>query len=458
MSHLRLAILLVLCLRASLAGAADGGVHLYLQPLPPEATRLTFTIGSIAAIPASGPGSAPLDLRLNPVRGEEATLQRLLASGRVPIGTYAGFAITITQASLKNGRDQAALAVPETTVRLDVPFVVAASQASVIWLALDYADSVRGVAFSPSFSAFAPPRPIADHTGFVSNTGSNSVTVFDKNLEQAVGVIETCAGPAGMALDQRRRRLYVACSKDDEIQSIDVATGDIVERTRLSPGDRPRELALTPDGTTLLSVNAGSNSVSIFDAFSVARRGRLSVGSGPGSIVIDPAGTRAFVSNTLSSTISVIDLASQSVAATLSTDGAPLRAVFNRRGDRLYVIHERSPYLTVLDPQQLTTVTRARLRIGVSAIAVDSVRDLVCIGGEDDTTIDFYDPNALLPLYSMRVRAGVSFLVFDAQENNLYMVSPETRGVGVARLSDRKIQSWIDVGEHPYAVAVMGER
>ena len=129
------------------------------------------------------------------------------------------------------------------------------------------------------FSAVTPPRPIADHAGFVTNAGSNTITVFDKHLMQAVAVIDTCAGPAGMALDQRRRRVYVACSKDDEIQSIDVATVRIVERTRVSPGDRPRELALTPDGRTLISANTGSNSISFFDAASLTRQERINVGA-----------------------------------------------------------------------------------------------------------------------------------------------------------------------------------
>jgi YVTN family beta-propeller protein len=261
-----------------------------------------------------------------------------------------------------------------------------------------------------------------------------------------------------MALDQQRRRVYVACSKDDEIQSSDVATGDIIERVRVSPGDQPRELALTPDGATLMSANPGSNSVSLFDAVSLNRQDRINVGGGPNSILINSAGTRAFVFNTLSSSVSVIDLSSRSLAATLSMDSAPLRGQFNSSGNRLYVIHERSPYLTVIDPQQLTIVTRARLGTAVGAIAVDSVRGLVCLGGRHDTAIEFYDPNALMPLYSMRVRAGVSHMMIDPSDNRLYMVNRDTRTVVVGRLADRKVSSEIDVGDGAFWVAVMGEK
>jgi YVTN family beta-propeller protein len=350
--------------------------------------------------------------------------------------------------------------VPDLPVRLDAAFSADGQRSPLLWLALRYQDAsaTAGSEFSPLFSAVTPTRPIADHSGFVTNSASNTITVFDKSLGQAVAVIDTCAGPAGMALDQRRRRLYVACSKDDEIQSIDVATGDIIERVRVSPGDRPRELALTPDGATLVSANPGSNSISLFDAVSLARQERINVGSGPNSILIDASGRRAFVFNTLSSSVSIIDLAGRSLAATLSMDSAPLRGQFNGRGNRLYVIHERSPYLTVVDPQQLTVVTRARLGTAADAIAVDGVRGLICLSSRNDTAVQFYDPNALMPLYSMKARTGISHLTIDAEDNRLYMADPDTRTVIVGRLADRKVDTEIDVGDGAYWIAVMGEK
>jgi YVTN family beta-propeller protein len=440
------------------ARAADGGVYLYLQPLPPEASALTFTITSVSAV--SGNGTAfPLKLNLSVAGGVDTGRQRLLASGRLPAGSYAGFAFTVKRAALRRSEGEVALAVPETPVRLDFQLGVTGRQSSLVWLSLKYADSVQsGSSFSPAFAVAVPSRPMADHAGYVTNSASNTITVFDKQIMQAAAVIDTCAGPAGLALDQRRRRLYVACPNDDEIQSIDVATGEIVERASASPGDRPRELALTPDGNTLVAANNGSNSISFFDTGALTRADRVNVGSGPGSVVIEPAGRRAFVFNTLSNSISVVDIATRAVVATMSTEAPPLRGQFSARGDRLYVIHDRSPFMTAFDAQQLTTITRARLGAPVSAIAVDRVRGLVCVGSTADTAVVFYDPNVLMPLYTMKARAGASYLAIVPDDNTLYMVSPDTRSLLVGRLADRKVVSEIDVGDRPYWVAIMGEK
>jgi YVTN family beta-propeller protein len=164
------------------------------------------------------------------------------------------------------------------------------------------------------------------------------------------------------------------------------------------------------------------------------------------------------VFNTFSSSISVLDLQNRTVSGTISTEAAPLRGVLDRRGDRLFVIHERSPYMTVLDARQLTVLSRARLRAAVTAVAIDPVRNLVCVGGEQDTSIDFYDPNALVPLYSMKVPAGIVYLAVDAVDNRLYVVSRKGRSVAIAALGSRKLTSEVDVGEEPYWISVAGAK
>lgn len=457
-SHLRPIIFAAALLVPAVAGAADAGVSLYLQPLPADAARLSFGIAAVSAV--TGGGTAyPLEVGLQTVSQATGSRQRLLASGRLPAGSYTGFSLKVRGATLASDQGAVALAVPEAPILLDAPFVVASQQASLFWLRLEYRASVaNGSAFTPIFSAVVPPKPLAGRAAFVSNTGSNSITVVDKQLGQAVAVIDTCGGPSGMALDARAARLYVACERDDEVQAIDVIAAQVVERSRLGPGDRPRELALTPDGRTLVSVNAGSNSVTFFDAAPLARLDRIDVDDGPVSVTIDPAGRRAFVFNALASTISVVDLSRRAVAATMSTESAPIRGQFSASGDRLLVVHERSPYVTVVDPRQMATVKRERLRARVGAIKIDVRRSLVYIGDRDDQVVEFYDPNTLLPLDAMKVGGRVSHLAIDAEQNTLYIVSAETRRLMIGSLAERKVISAVDVGPDPYWVAVMGEQ
>ena len=313
------------CRRAAAAGAADGGSTSICSRSRPRRRgsrsrsrrfRRSRSNGSeyplelsLKTADAQRPQAAPP--RVRPHSGWQLCRSRLHDRQSRPEG--------------RAGRGGAGGAGPAGPSRF--PVRCRGPRAPVLWLTLGHRNAVAdGFSFSPVFSAVVPPRPIADHAGFVTNSGSNTITVFDKHLTQAVAVIDACAGPPAWRSTSVRRRAYVACSRDDEILAIDVATLGVVERVRVSPGDRPSELALTPDGRTLVSVNTGSNSISFLDAASLARQERINVDNGPGSIVIEPSGRRAFVFNTLVGSISVVDVAGRRLEA-------PFRPTPRRSGD-----------------------------------------------------------------------------------------------------------------------------
>ncbi len=436
----------------------EGEVLLYLQPFPQDADRLRFKIESISVRRADG-AEFPVSLRLAEFKGREMRRQRLLGTAVVPPGSYAGFAVQIKEAFLRTEDGEAALLVPEGPVRMDAPFTVTRKRGYVLWFALRPSESVRtGFSFTPTFSVAQPSRPIASLTGYTTNGGSNDITVFDKRAGLVTGVIPTRAAPAGMALDQMARKVYVALPGQDTIEVIDVNVGEVTDRLLLNIGDRPRELALTPDGRTLLSANAGSNTVSVIETTTLFESRRITVGNGPRSILVDPLGRRAYVFNSLASSISVLDIPNRALVATIPTDPGPLRGQFNKRGDRFYVIHELSSYLSIIDARTFSTVKRMQVGIGMSYIKVDTVTDLVYMGRAREPMVGVYEPNSFVPIDYIRTEGGIAYLTIDGDENNLVMVGAQPPRLTTANLVSRKSVSALDTGDDPYWVTIMGER
>ncbi|MFB3885114.1 MAG: YncE family protein [Thermodesulfobacteriota bacterium] len=436
----------------------EGEVYLYLEPFPQVAERLRFDMSEIFAVNGDGREIA-LTLSLQVLQGPEMRRQRLLASGPLPPGPYVGFSFKVKEAIVKSEEGEAALLVPETPSSIDLPFRIDRRAGRVISLELKYPDSIRDtIHFTPAFSAFIPNKPVNSRIGYVTNSGSNDMIVFDKKSAQVFAVIPTGSGPSGMALDQNLLRAYVALPSDDAIEMIDVTAGAIVNRMRLSTGDRPKELALTSDGKNLLCVNNGSNSLSFIDPGSLFELGRINVGNGPHSVLIDQTERRAFVFNRISSTISVIDIPNRALITTIGTEPGPLRGQFNRGGDRLFVIHELSSYLTVIDPRTLSTVRRFSVRIGMNSIKVDTRTDLVYIGRKIDPMVEVYDPVSFVSVDYVRAGSGVTYMTIDGEENNLYMVNSQKNRVTISNVVSKKIVGEIDVGEGPYWVTMMGER
>lgn len=436
----------------------DGEIYLYIQPLPQEADSLRFTLQEITAIHEDGI-HFPLSLSFSEFTYEHNKRQRRLASGRVPSGRYSGLSILVKTAFLKGEEGEAALLVPDEAVRIEFHFQIHKKTSSLISLELNYRKSMEArFKFDPDFSVYIPSRPITRLVGYVANYGSNNITVFDKKSMQVVGMIATGRGPKGIAMDQVNKTAYVALSRDDAIEMIDISSGDIIDSLRLSTGDNPQEPALTPDRDLLLTANAGSDTVSIIDTASLVEVDRIRVGNGPHSVLIDSTGRRAFVFNTSSNNISVINLPNRSIAAVLSTDSGPTRGQFNRSGDRLYVIHEQTPYLTVIDPATLVLLNRVFIGREMRSIKVDTSAGLLYIGQKHSSTVDVYSPFSFLPVDAVHTGDTASYMTIDGEENNLHMVVPERQILMVVNLISKRMVSTIDVGEDPYWISLMGER
>lgn len=460
--------------RATAPLLQDGGdLLIYLRPFSQEGARLRFRLAGLSATREDG-GTVPLALRLEEVRADRLSRERYLATGKLPAGRYSGLLISVRSATLRGEEGTADLLTRPEPVPIPVPFTIARRQAVVLSLEFDYRASIEaGFRFTPVFAAAVPPRPAPDLLALVSSRGADLVTLFDKVSGRVVGAVPTGRRPAGLALDEVRRRAYVAASGDDAVQAIDLLEYRLLDRLDLRGGDEPIDLALTPDGRTLLVANIGSSTVSFIDAPTMVETARIQlqegmsqivnreggeIGQKPSQIIIDRRGQRAYVFNSASGGITVIDIARQAVAGTIATDPGPFRGEFNRQEDRLFVLHAPSPFISIVDPLALSVESRVYVAPGLTAVKVNLETDRVYVANRQSRSLDIYEPFSLLPIDSIPIGGEVSFMAIDDQGNNLYVVLPERGEVQILRIVGRKTTARVEVGDAPYDVVLSGER
>ncbi len=436
---------------------SEGELYIELQPLAPEAARLDFEIGAISARRADG-----TFVPLTPAPGKIAAAgqrQRLLASGRLEPGSYSGLLLRIARATLAGASGSADLLLPPEPSPIEFAFTVAGHRATVLSLELNGPGSIdKGFAFAPSFTVSVPPRTVTPLIGYCADTGTHDLRVFDKRARAVTAVLPTGKAPWGLALDPLRNRAYVALADEDLILIIDVASGDEIGRIRLSAGDSPRELALTPDGRLLLSANAGSNTASFLDTGSMIELGRVPAGEEPLSLLLDRSGKRAFAFSARSSSVTVLDLAMRAAIATVAVEAQPLRGQLDRAGTRLYVASATSAYLTVFSLPGLAVLKRVFVGLGVTALKVDPATDLVYVALRGEKRLAVYDPFSLIPVDYLDVPGAPSYLSIDDAQNALFLLLPESREVAVFDLTTKRILARFDVGSEAHVLALMGER
>jgi YVTN family beta-propeller protein len=436
-----------------------GEVSLFLQPMPQGSEKLRFSLAQISALREDGQEFF-LSLAFDELSGAELTgVQKNLAAGILPPGRYTGLTIRVAKAFVQTQDGEIALLVPEQPLAVEHGFDVRRKSVAALFLALQGSKFITAeFRFTPVFSLASPGRGLISLTGFVSNSGSNTLTVFDKKAMRVVDAIATSQGPGGIVLDQTRARAYVAAARDDAIEVIDVFKREIINRLRLNFMDRPVELALSPDGRTLVSVNQASNTVSIIDAVSMTEVRKIQVGDGPASAVVDPAGLKVYVMNTRSSTISVVDLTQRALAVTISVEAPPLRGAFNRRGSALYVISSESPNLLEIDPARLIVRKKIFIGMGAVSLAVDHPTGQIYVGKKIGGDIAVIDPFSSMFVDTVQLDGTAVSLTIDGEERSLLAALADRRKLQKINLISKKTVAEIEVSEGAFTVVVMGER
>lgn len=436
----------------------QGELFLYLQPLPQEMQSLSFTIRDISVIPEEGNVSFPILAETVAIHGKEsAGMQRRLLAAPLPPGRYGGISFVIEQAGITTENGEVDLMPPPEPIRLELNFSILRGASLALFIDLSHEFLVTDVyRFTPRFvlgKTYMPPR---NYLGFISNSSENIVTIFNKNSMEVIQVIHTSVGPKGMVLDQRNGIVYVAAAGDDIIEIINIATMEIIGNIRLQSGDEPTELALTPDGRTLLSANYGSGSVSIIDTRSMTEDVRLVLDPDPAWIVIGRDGGTAYVLHTMTNTVSVIDVARRSLQASISLDESPVRGALSRNGDNLYIVSEYATTLMVVNTRSLEI--SGNIHIGSNGVSVitDQKNDRVYVGKKTGEIV-VVNPLTQMFIDSFGVEHGADFITIEGEENVLLVLSAAGNMVRKLNLVSKRKLADMATENGGHALVVMGE-
>jgi YVTN family beta-propeller protein len=147
------------------------------------------------------------------------------------------------------------------------------------------------------------------------------------------------SAPGGFALDETKRLIYVALSRNNSVGIVEAASGEI--ETEIPVGTAPYDVLL----------HSGKAYVTNWGG----RRPRPDDRTGPSSgsrVVVDAAGIAS------TGTVSVIDLGSRKVTQEIEVDLHPCGMALSLDGDLLYVANANSDAISVIDTESDAVVER----------------------------------------------------------------------------------------------------
>ncbi|HLE08059.1 MAG TPA: hypothetical protein VI914_00330, partial [Thermodesulfobacteriota bacterium] len=222
---------------------------------PSSMARLLFYIHSTSLAPddieftVSGmvlesPGKEAVNVLTEPVTINAKGItgrQLLLKEAFVPPGPYSAVKVFISSASVRSAEGMANLSTPaggEVSLPLSInPGEGESLVISVVWNP-DNSVEKRYI-FSPAIR-LEPQIPSArDLLLFVSNSGSNYISVIDRSIERVIAATTVGRNPMGMALNSTGDLLYVVNAGTRNVSVVDAQHYDVRDTIELTAGVAP---------------------------------------------------------------------------------------------------------------------------------------------------------------------------------------------------------------------------
>lgn len=204
---------------------------------------------------------------------------------------------------------------------------------------------------------------------YVSNERAGTIQVIDTATDRVIATARIADRPRGLAISPDGRRLYVAVSwwRDgkrprtgaERIATLDVLTLKGVRDYR--GGTDPECVAVSPDGRRLYLSNEDAGTASIVDVNTGQHRATLVVGTEPEGVTASPDGRWVYVTAETSNVVTVIDAKTEKVAANIFVDARPRVTIFTKSGTRAWASAEIGGTVQLIDPAKHRILKRVRL-------------------------------------------------------------------------------------------------
>jgi YVTN family beta-propeller protein len=162
---------------------------------------------------------------------------------------------------------------------------------------------------------------------YVSNGGSNTVTVLDLVYLRQDHTLQVGTNPTNMAVNPTRNEVYVANAQSGTISVINADANHVV--ATIAVRHRPSFITVEPSGHRAYVANYGSNSVSIVDLDLRREVSVAGAGEQPVQVHISPDGRTLVVTNHGSNSVSVFDVIPYSAGSPASASATHLRSTFS---------------------------------------------------------------------------------------------------------------------------------
>ncbi|HEV2276652.1 MAG TPA: YncE family protein [Acidobacteriaceae bacterium] len=297
---------------------------------------------------------------------------------------------------------------------------------------------------------------------WITNGGSNSVTVLDLVNMQTAAMIAVGTNPTAIAVNPKRDEVYVTNTGSSSISVIDAKTNRVA--ATISVGREPDWVDLDPDTERAYVANAGSNNVSVIDLRSRRQIGAIGVGEGPAEARISPDGATLVVSNRISGSVSIVDVHDSKVRAAF--EGCP------QASDTVILPDSSQAFVACSGANHVMAIALMRAQPQLAAERDDHLLALLDVGESPvhlalkpdggEIFVSNYGGDTVSEIATGNDDVGGAYLigehpaggVVSADNSTLWVSNAAANTVAAYSIDDGQLIHTVEVGEEPGPLAL----
>jgi|SRR5690242_613028 YVTN family beta-propeller protein len=210
---------------------------------------------------------------------------------------------------------------------------------------------------------------------YVTNIGSNTVSVIDGSTNNVLSAIPVGSGPWGVGINPNTNRIYIANTHNNTVSIIDGNTDSVVSTISL---DSVSEIGVNPN-TDKIYVSGGSGVLYVINGTTNTIMDTIPVSSTAYGVGVNPSTDKIYVGNYRDGTVSVIDGNTDSVVATVPVGNEPEDIGVNPNTNQIYVPNYFSDSVSVIDGSTNSVISTIPVASGPSGVAVNPVTDKIYV-------------------------------------------------------------------------------
>lgn len=303
-----------------------------------------------------------------------------------------------------------------------------------------------------NFSVITKQLPPIGSMVLVTNAGSQSVVVLDRNSNQVVKSYRIGNNPTEMVYQLAQRYVYILITDDNVICAVDLNNMEMIKKISTNYNSRPTRLILSDDNQLLYVLNKAGNSVTVYDAINLSEIRQYLVDYDPIGLGYNPLTNKLYVSSSFNEYFTVVDPNSEN--RQLAVDRVVADFIIDPEED--LILSAGSNENVIVGYNLFNGATRLRVKTcgKVENMIYNSYNRTLYASVPSCQQITYIKPWDELEINTIELTDTPGRIATDPDFQNLYIPFPESNKIGIYNINSRRPVKIIPVGKSPHSILV----